>query len=120
MSVCLYDADTDEEARRISSSIKVHFAELQRGSVGKLEPPIHNIETFLDTDMLQSVERNMSCSAIGSLQTVTESLSKMINKYKPDEIMISSMIYNPASRINSLNIAANAFRNIGIPMKNNY
>lgn len=118
MSVGFYAADTDEEARRISSSIKLHFAELQRGNIGKLAAPIHDIENYLDADMLESVESNMSCSAIGSLQTVTERLSEIINKYQPEEIMISSMIHNPVSRIHSLNIAANAFRNIGVSMGN--
>jgi alkanesulfonate monooxygenase SsuD/methylene tetrahydromethanopterin reductase-like flavin-dependent oxidoreductase (luciferase family) len=58
--------------------------------------------------MLDSV---LACSAIGSRDTVAAQLHAFIDKTKPDEMMITSQIYDHAARLHAYEITADIRRN---------
>ena len=109
MSIGFYGADTDKQALALSSSIKLHFAELRSGNIGKLARPVNNIQSLLPVPLLQAVEQHMTCSAIGNQATVNRQVKEIVGRYQPDEIMISAMIHDPVARHQSLKMAAEAF-----------
>ena len=113
MSVGIYAADSNQEAERISTSTKLHFAQLRTGNIGKLAYPVDDIASLLPSSLLAGVEHNMSVTAIGDPKTVTRQLDDIITRYRPDEVMVSAMIHDPVARKRSFEIAAQAFQKIG-------
>jgi alkanesulfonate monooxygenase SsuD/methylene tetrahydromethanopterin reductase-like flavin-dependent oxidoreductase (luciferase family) len=55
----------------------------------------------------------LSCSAIGSPQTVHSALSAFIKRTRPDELMITSQIFDHAARLHSYEIAARVRDSLG-------
>ena len=101
-------ADTAEEAEFHRSSQKLGFARLRSGMPGKLPLPVEDVAAHIPAAVLEQVEYAMSCSAHGSPQMVAEGLARIVESYQPDELMVTGMIHNPAARIRSFEIAAEA------------
>ncbi|RUS63243.1 LLM class flavin-dependent oxidoreductase [Pseudorhodobacter sp. E13] len=108
-------ADTDAEAEFLRSSQLLAFARLRMGRPGKLPRPVADVRAEVPAPMLAQVEQALSCSAHGSAASVKAQLSALIDLYKPDELMITGMIHDPAARIRSFQIAADALRDLQRP-----
>ena len=48
----------------------------------------------------------LSCSAVGAPETVRSALHAFIERTRPDELMITSQIFDHAARLHSYEIAA--------------
>jgi luciferase family oxidoreductase group 1 len=102
----VFAADTDEEAQLLATSMQQAFVSLRSGHPKRLQPPVHG---YLDSiaphfrDMLDDV---LSCTAIGSRDTVKHSLQDFIAQTGADELMITSMIFDHAARLRSYEITA--------------
>ena len=105
-------ATTDDEARYLRSSQMLAFARLRTGCPGKLPHPIEDISTEIAAPVLAQVEQALSCSATGSPDTVRHELAALIERYKPDEIMVTGMIHDHAARLKSFAIASEALSDI--------
>lgn len=101
-------APTDEEARFLHSSARLSFARLRTGKPGKLPPPIKDIEAQVPSPILSIVDKALSISAIGSPATVAEQMQGLIDRIRPDEIILSSNIWDPEKRRESFRLAAEA------------
>src|SRR5690606_9417176 len=104
-------ADSDEEASYLRSSQVLSFARLRTGKAGKLPLPVRDLSEVPAAVMAQ-VDHALSCSAIGSPQTVREALGGLVKRHQPDEIMITAMIHDNDARLHSLEIAAKALEEI--------
>lgn len=105
-------AATDDEARYLRSSQMLAFARLRTGRPGKLPRPVEDLSTEIAAPVLAQVEQALSCSATGSLKTVRRDLAALVERYKPDEIMVTGMIHDHAARLRSFAIAAEALSDI--------
>ncbi|WP_269716985.1 LLM class flavin-dependent oxidoreductase [Caulobacter sp. NIBR2454] len=104
--VNIFAADTDAEARFLTSSMQQAFVNLRRGRPSKLQPPIEGYEESL-TDMERATLRQItSCSFTGSKDTVREGLSAFLQRTGVDEIIIACQMYDHAARLRSYEIAA--------------
>lgn len=99
-------AETDEEAVFLRSSQLLAFARLRTGNPGKLPAPVTNIEAHIPPAVLAQVAQAMSVSAVGSRETVQRQLGDILAQYQPDELIVTGMIHDHASRLRSFNIAA--------------
>jgi luciferase family oxidoreductase group 1 len=102
----VFAADTDEEAALLATSMQQAFISLRTGNPGKLKPPLPGYLESLgpqETNMLDSM---LSCSAIGSPATVKQQLQGFIARTGADELMITSQIFDHASRLRSYEITA--------------
>ncbi|HEU5131270.1 MAG TPA: LLM class flavin-dependent oxidoreductase, partial [Pyrinomonadaceae bacterium] len=81
-------ADTDEEARRLFTTIQQSFTNLVRGAGGKLQPPIDNIDDYWSPAEKHHASRMLKYSIIGSAETVRRELEEFVGLAKPDELMI--------------------------------
>ena len=54
----------------------------------------------------------LSCSAVGSRETVRKALLAFIERTRPDELMITSQIFDHAARLHSYEIAADIRENL--------
>jgi hypothetical protein len=54
---------------------------------------------------LAQIRQALSCSATGSHSTVKTQFSAIIDKYRPDEFLLTGMIHDHAARVRSFEIA---------------
>jgi luciferase family oxidoreductase group 1 len=99
-------ADTDEEARRLFTTVQQSFTNLLRGSPGKLQPPIHDIEQYWTPPEKQHASRMLKYSIIGSSETVRRGLESFVVLTKADELMVVCSLHDHAERIRSYEIVA--------------
>jgi len=99
-------ADTEEEARRLFTTVQQSFTNLLRGSPGKLQPPIDNIEEYWTPAEKHQASRMLKYSIVGSPATVRRDLESFVALTKADEVMVVCSIYDHAARIRSYEILA--------------
>jgi luciferase family oxidoreductase group 1 len=99
-------ADSDEEARRLFSTVQQSFANLLRGSPGKLQPPIDDIEDYWTPPEKHQATRMLEHSIIGSPETVRKGLESLVALTKADELMVVTSIHDHAARIRSYELVA--------------
>ncbi|WP_227272520.1 LLM class flavin-dependent oxidoreductase [Roseobacter weihaiensis] len=98
-------AETDAQAQFLRSSQVLAFARLVSGQPGKLPLPINDVDTQVPAPVLTQVRQALSCSATGSPATVNVQLSAIIDKYRPDELLVTGMIHDHTARVRSFEIA---------------
>jgi luciferase family oxidoreductase group 1 len=99
-------AETDAEARRLFTSAQQSFANMFRGARGKLPPPIDDIETYW-TPMEKAQASNMlSCSVVGSPETVRRGVRELAERTGAAELIVAAAIYDHAARLRSYEILA--------------
>lgn len=103
-----FAADTDEEARDMFTSVQQAFVNLRTGKAGKLPPPRPGYAEALDAGARSMIDQALSCSAVGSPETVKAQLNAFIDRHKPDELMVTSQIFDHAARVKSYGILAEA------------
>ncbi len=104
--VNIFAAETDAEARFLTSSMQQAFVNLRRGRPAKLQPPIDGYEESL-TDMERATLRQITtCSFVGSKETVKEGLSGFLQRTGVDEIIVACQMFDHAARLRSYEIAA--------------
>ena len=106
LGVNVVAAPTDAEARRLFTSHQQAFTQLRRGMPGQIPPPIDNIETYWTPVEKAMASQSLACSFVGSSMTVERGLHEFIEVNKPDELMVTGLIHNPAERLRSYEIAA--------------
>ena len=106
LTVNVFAADTDTEARRHFSSLQQAFVNLRRGSPGKVPPPLDDIESFWSPEEKPGVLHALSCSFVGAADTIAQGLREFIARTGPDEVMIAGHFYDHAARLRSLAITA--------------
>jgi luciferase family oxidoreductase group 1 len=106
--VNVFAADTDEEARRLFTSLEQAFVNLRRGQPGLLPPPIDPAEAHWSEVEAAGVRRALRYSAVGSAETVRGWLESFIEETRVDEVMLTAQIYDAAARLRSFEIVAAA------------
>lgn len=102
--VCV--GETDEEAHYFRSSQMLAFARLRTGNPGKLPLPTENVEAEVPPAVLAQIQQALSVSTVGSAATVERQLKTIIEKYQPDELMVTGTIHDHAARVRSFEVVA--------------
>ncbi len=105
-------ADTDEEARFLFTTPQQSFTNLFRGTRGKLQPPIADIESYWSPSEKVQASNMLGCSVVGSPQTIREGLARLIEKTGADELMVASAIYDHGARLRSYEILADVWKEL--------
>ncbi len=98
-------ADTDEEARRLFTSLQNVVIGLVTGMPGRLAPPVDHMEP-LPPHVQQHVDGFLGCSFVGSPQTVRAGLEDFAKATGVDEVIVASAIYDQAARLRSSQLLA--------------
>ncbi|MFO7276672.1 MAG: LLM class flavin-dependent oxidoreductase [Pseudomonadota bacterium] len=101
-------ADTDDEARRLFTSVQQQFANLVRGSPGRLPPPIDDIDTYWTPLEKAQASAMLRYAFVGSGRTVRAGLERFVRETGVDELIVVSAIYDHAARLRSYEILAKA------------
>jgi luciferase family oxidoreductase group 1 len=102
----VFAADTDEEAQFLATSMQQAFINLRSGHPTLLPPPVVNYMSLLTPPEQMMLEHTLSCSAIGSRDTVRNMLEAFIARTGADELIITSQIFNHQARLRSYEITA--------------
>jgi luciferase family oxidoreductase group 1 len=102
----IFAADSDAEARFLSTSMQQAFVNLRSGRPTQLPPPIEGYQEQLAPPAQALLADVLSCSAIGSPETVRSQLNAFIERTRPDELMVTSQIFDHFARLHSYEIAA--------------
>ncbi|GGZ17046.1 LLM class flavin-dependent oxidoreductase [Novosphingobium colocasiae] len=100
--------ETDEEARMLATSQQMSFADLFRGKISLLQPPIDDIEMYWTPQEKAQANQMLDCSIVGSVETVRNGLNRLVAETQADELMIVSDIFDFDKRRQSLEITARA------------
>jgi luciferase family oxidoreductase group 1 len=99
-------AETDSEARRLFTSLQQAFVNLRRGTPGRLPPPVEDIDSYASPLEKTMIDQALSCSVIGSAESVLQGLRDFVARTQVDELMITANIYDHAARLNSFAMLA--------------
>tara|TARA_R110002051_G_scaffold2348_8_gene12391 strand:- start:9190 stop:10200 length:1011 start_codon:yes stop_codon:yes gene_type:complete len=113
LAVNVFGADSDAEALRLKTSMQQAFINLRTGRPGPLPKPVDNIQDIAPPEMVAQVDRALRVSATGAPAKVTEDLSALIDRHRPDEVILTGQIHDHAARLRSFEIAAEAMKTIG-------
>jgi luciferase family oxidoreductase group 1 len=102
----VFAADSDEQARLLSSSMQQAFVNLRSGRPSRLQPPVAGYEERLTPPERAILEQTLSCSAIGAPATVRRALEAFVARTGADELMITSQIFDHQARLRSYEITA--------------
>jgi luciferase family oxidoreductase group 1 len=104
LGVNIFAADTDQEARRLFTSLQQAFLNLRRGRPGQLPPPVDHLE--LDRYGQAMLDNALSCSVVGGPDTVGTGLRRFVEATGADALMVTAQIFDHGARKKSFEILA--------------
>lgn len=99
-------ADTDEEARRLFTSVQQSFANILRGRRGKLPPPIDDIEDYWTPEEKARASSMLARSFVGSPAKVRAGLEAFAAETRADELIVAAAVHDHAARLRSYALLA--------------
>ncbi|YCI75068.1 LLM class flavin-dependent oxidoreductase [Bacillus sp. R1-10] len=106
LMVCLnvIASETDEEAKRESTTMQQFFLNVVRGTQFPLQPPVDSMDNLWSEPEKEMASSMTSVALVGSKETVRAQLTNFQEKYNVDEIMAVSYIFNPEKQKRSYQI----------------
>lgn len=99
-------ADTDEEANRLSTSLKRLFLGIVTGKRQLLQPPIDSMDNVWDFNEEAAVNQMLAVAFIGGPQHLSGQLNSFLAQTQVDELMVTSHIYDHKARLHSYELFA--------------
>ena len=112
----VFAADTDAEGAYLRTSMQQAFVRLRTGQPGKLPRPVEDIDAEVGVQMRQAVDQALRVTASGSRKTVKAQLAELIDRYQPDEMILTGQIHNHLARVRSFEITAEVMKEIATPL----
>jgi luciferase family oxidoreductase group 1 len=106
LGVNIFAAESDDEAKRLFSSLQQQFINLRRGTPGPVPPPVDDIEALFTPFEKAGVEQALACSFVGAPETIQPELTNFIAQTGADEIMIAAQMYDHTERLRSYELVA--------------
>jgi luciferase family oxidoreductase group 1 len=103
-------ADSDEEAELLATSVQQAFVSLRTGNAIQLPPPKRGYAEELPMEARAILRSVLSASAIGSPATARRQLDDFVHRTKPDELIVTSQVYDHRARLKSYELLMEAVR----------
>ncbi len=101
-------ADTDEEARYLSTSLQQAVVNLRRGAPRAVQPPKRGFEETLTAEDRALIQGFFSRAVVGKPSTVRAGIAEFIARTGADELMVTSQMYDHSARLRCFEIVAEA------------
>ena len=101
-------APTDDEAQYLASSTYQRVLGILTGQRGLLRPPVENYAELLQPQERAAIADFLAAGVVGGPDTVRKGFAELAQSTQADEFMLVSDVYDPALRLRSLEIAAQA------------
>jgi luciferase family oxidoreductase group 1 len=108
----VFAAESDAEGERLFTSLQQQFLNLRRGTPGKLPPPAEDVAALQREARYAGVENSLSCSAVGSPETVRRQIAEFVQRTGVDELIVTGQIFDQEARLKSFGIAAEVCRDL--------
>jgi luciferase family oxidoreductase group 1 len=102
----VFAADRDEEGQLLATSMMQAFVNLRAGMPTQLQPPVSGYYENLIPQQRATIDHVLSCSAIGSPDTVRRQVEAFVADTGADELMVTSQMYDHAKRLRSYQLLA--------------
>ena len=108
IGVPLIAAPTNEEAEFLASSTYQRVLGILRGERSRFSPPVEDFMSHLSLQEKAAIDDFLGAGMIGDQDTVNRGLTELLHNTAADELMLVCDIYDPALRLRSLDIVADA------------
>jgi alkanesulfonate monooxygenase SsuD/methylene tetrahydromethanopterin reductase-like flavin-dependent oxidoreductase (luciferase family) len=105
-------ADTDAGAKYLFTSQQQAFVNIRTGRPGRLPPPVDDFESRLDPAGHAVLSQALSCSVVGSPETVKRGLAEFARRTGADELMVTGQIFDHQARLRSFEIIAEVHKEL--------
>jgi luciferase family oxidoreductase group 1 len=109
LALSVFCADTEEEAERMASSMLLSFALLRTGHPGRLPSPEEAMSHVFTPEEQKIVAFFKKLRIVGTPEQVRARIQDIATRSEADEVMIATHAYDPAARIRSYELVAQAF-----------
>lgn len=106
LALNVFGAATDNEAKRLFSSVQQQFVNLVRGQAGLLPAPVDSMDSIWLPHEKAYANSALACSVVGNAAAVKQGIVDFITEHNPDELILTSMMHDPKARHTSYQIAA--------------
>lgn len=100
----VFAAETDAIGYRLFTSLQQQFLGMVRGKRGKLKPPVHPDDLSMSRAEVAQLNKMMSCSLVGSRESVARGLESLLRATAADEIIAAGQIFDQSARRDSFGI----------------
>ncbi len=107
-AIGVFAAETDAEAARLFTSQQQAFIRLRRGTPAPLPRPVDNIDAISTPPERAMLDHAFRENVVGSPGTVKRGIAAFLERTQVNELMVVSAIYDPAARMRSYEIVAQA------------
>ena len=99
-------ADTDKEAKYLSTTEYINILRLIRNNLAPLSPPVDSLDGLANAFEDAAVESKRAAAIVGGPETVRRELELFLDETQADELIITSNPYEHAARLRSYEIVA--------------
>lgn len=108
IGVPLVAAPSDAEAEYLASSVYQRVLGILTGDRRRLQPPVEDFAARLQPQERTAIGDFLAAAVIGGPDTVHQGLEALVRSTGADELMLVCDVFDPALRLRSLDIAAQA------------
>jgi luciferase family oxidoreductase group 1 len=101
LSLTVVAADSDAEARTL-------FSSAQQASDAPLPPPVRDYEKTLDPQRRALIASLFRHALVGGPDTIAQGFKDFVARYRPDEVIAVTQVFDPAARARSFEILSAA------------
>jgi luciferase family oxidoreductase group 1 len=105
-------AESDAEAARLFTTQQQAFVNLRRGRPGLVSPPLESaaaIDAYCAPHEKAGIDAALACRAVGAPDTVRDAMLGFVRRYRPDELMLTTNVFDHAARLRSFALAMQAW-----------
>ena len=102
----VFAADSEEDARRLFTSLQQAFINLRRGRPGPLPSPSENFLEQLLPHESQMLDEMLSAAVVGAPGTVRDGIAAFVARTGADELMVTSQAFDHRARLRSFELTA--------------
>jgi luciferase family oxidoreductase group 1 len=104
----VFAAPTDAEALTLFTSLQQAFVNLRTGHPAHLPPPVADIHALYPAAYHGLLNETLERSVVGGPETVARGLAAFAARTGANEIIVTTQMFDPAARIRSFEIVADA------------
>ncbi|WHF51388.1 LLM class flavin-dependent oxidoreductase [Chryseobacterium gotjawalense] len=101
-------AETDEEAKKLSTTLYQAFVNLIRNDRKPYAPPVDDMDEIWNPMEKAHVMQMLQYSFVGGKETIQKQIAQFQKRFQVDELMITSHIYEHEARLKSYDIIRKA------------
>jgi len=109
LALSVFCAEEQAAAERMASSVLLSFAQLRTGRAGRMPSPEDALAYRYSPEEEAGIAQFRRLQVTGTPETVRHGIERVAERTLADEVMIASHAYDPAARIRSYRLIAQAF-----------